>query len=250
MGFTAFMVADVLGLTDVTGSSPIVCGVFALAAGALLAPSRFGVVLWMCTFALAVVAAAVSYTPLVRAPARHFVRTDGDDAPVDAVIVLSGSMTEDGLLTREVLVRLTSGIAEARRRGVRTVALSVITQGTGSRGPISSEPDQLRLMRQLAPELEVMLVRGVHSTRDEALQFAALGRTHGWQRIAVVTSPMHTRRACRTFEVAGVPVSCVPAESREYSLRWLGGAHARLSVFRNVLYETLGTLWYSARGWV
>lgn len=95
-----------------------------------------------------------------------------------------------------------------------------------------------------------MFVRGVRSTRDEALQFVALGRTHGWQRIAVVTSPLHTRRACRTFEVAGLPVSCVPARSRGYSLRWLGGTHARLNVFREVLYETLGTLWYSYRGWV
>ena len=250
MGFTAYVVADVLGLTDVTGFSPALAGAVMGGIGALIAPGRFGVALWILTIALASVAALVSYTPLVRAPALHFVRTDSDNAPVDAVVVLSGSMTEEGLLTREVMVRLTSGIAEARRRGVRTIALSVIAEQRGSRGRISSEVDQTMLMRQLAPELEVMFVRGVRSTHDEALQLVALGRTHRWQRVAVVTSLLHTRRACRTFEVAGLPVSCVPAQAREYSLRWLGGAHARLNVFRAVMYETLGTLLYASRGWV
>jgi len=250
LGFTAFVVADVLGLTDIIGFSPVLFGLTFAVIGALIAPGRFGVTLWILTIALATVAMLVSYTPLVRRPALHFVRADADHAPVDAVVVLSGSMTEDGLLSREVLVRLTSGIATARERGIRTIALSVIRAQPKGRGSVSSEADQVMLMQQLAPELEVLFVRGVYSTRDEALQFVALGRTHRWQRVAVVTSPLHTRRACRTFEGVGLPVSCVPAQSREYSLRQLGGAHARLNVFRDVLHESFATLLYAARGWM
>lgn len=249
LGFSAFLIADVLGLTLVTGFSSIVLGVLAAVSGALIAPGRFGVGLWIVLIMLSLTMAIVTYTPVVQAPALHFVRADADDAPVDAVVVLSGTMTAEGLITSDVLMRLTSGVIEARRRGVRTIALSVIDGKTGG-GHISSERDQSSLMQQLAPDLELLLVRGVQSSRDEALQFVALGRTHRWQRIALVTSPLHTRRACRTFEVAGLPVSCVPAQAREYSLRRLGGAHARLNVFRDMMYETLATVFYATRGWV
>ena len=250
IGFTLFVVADVLGLTNITGISALPLGVGAAVAGAFVAPGRFGVALWIAVFLFAVTTALVSYTPIVRGAAQHFVRSDRDSDPIDAVVVLSGSMTEQGLLTSDVLVRLHSGIAEARRRRAGTIALSVIAVQDGPLGLTTSERDQVQLMQQLAPELQVKFVYGVRSTHDEALQFAALGRTYSWRRVAVVTSLMHTRRACRTLEAAGLSVSCVPAAAREYSLILLGGSHSRLRVFRDLMYETFATLLYAARGWM
>lgn len=249
LGFTAFTVADVLGLTDVTGFPPLPVGLAFALIGAMIAPGKFGIALWVAIIFLTITTMVVTYTPVVRVPALHFVRADKDNQPVDAVVVLSGAMTEEGLISSEVLMRLTSGIAEARRRGARAVALSILDEESG-RGRTTSEGDQIRLLKGLAPDLEVLFVRGVQSSHDEALQFVALGRTHRWQRVALVTSPLHTRRACRTFEVAGLPVSCVPADARQYSVRLLGSAHARLNVFRDLMYETLATMLYSIRGWV
>ena len=250
LAFTCFLVADVLSITDLTGLSPILLGAVTLVAGALIATTRFGSVLWLALVSLSLVVLIVCYTPVMLAPAKQFVRSDGNTSQVDAVVVLSGSMTEDGLITREPIVRLLSGIAEARKLHVRTLAMSVISEQTGSRGVISSERDQRALVAQYAPDLELLLVRDVHSTHDEALQFVALGRTHRWQRIAVVTSPTHTKRACKTFETLGIAVTCRPSDSREYSLRYLGGAHSRLNVFRDVMYETLATMLYRSRGWM
>lgn len=250
LGFTCFLVADVLSVTDLTGFSPIILGTAALIVGALVATTRFGSVLWMALVSLSLVVLIVCYTPVMLAPAKQFVRADMSSAPVDAVVVLSGSMTEEGLITREPIVRLLSGIAQARQLGVRTIAMSVISEQTGSRGVISSERDQRALVAQYAPDLELLLVRDVKSTHDEALQFVALGRTHRWQRVAVVTSPTHTKRACKTFETLGLAVTCRPSDAREYSLRYLGGAHSRLNVFRDVMYETLATLLYRSRGWM
>ena len=140
-------------------------------------------------------------------------------------------------------------MAEAHRRGVHTIALSIIDDASGN-AEVTSEADQRSLLAELAPDLAVLFVRNVHSTHDEALQFVALGRARGWQRVALVTSPLHTRRSCRTFERAGLPVTCVPARAREYSLLRLGSMFSRLNVFRDVLYETMATLVYSMRGWI
>jgi uncharacterized SAM-binding protein YcdF (DUF218 family) len=90
----------------------------------------------------------------------------------------------------------------------------------------------------------------VHSTHDEAMAFAAMGRTHGWRRVMLITSPLHTRRACATFETAGLPVECRPAHPRVYSISRLDIPSDRREVFADVLYETAASMLYAARGWI
>lgn len=247
LGFSIYVLSDLLGVRDVSGVSPVLFSTGALIVGALVAPTRFGSVLWVSLVMLVATVCTIAFTPVVRVPAQHFVRADNSEQSVDAVVVLSGAISGEGLLNLAMLNRLTSGIAEARRRNVHTIALSVIDNTRGIR--VTSEIDQRSLLAELAPDLTVLFVRNVFSTHDEALQFAALGRTYGWQRIALVTSPLHTRRSCRTFELVGLPVVCVPARAREYSIVRLGGMFARLNVFRDVMYETTATLVYSMRGW-
>ncbi|MEO7997249.1 MAG: YdcF family protein [Gemmatimonadaceae bacterium] len=248
-GFAIFVVADLLGLTDVTGFSAMLLSSCALVFGALIAPTAYGAVLWLALGVLVSITMVVGLTPIMHSAALHYVRRDARNDQVDAVVVLSGTMTADGLLSGAVMTRLLSGISEARRRNVRTIALSIIDETDGQRR-VTTESDQKALMSLLAPDLAVEFVRNVKSTHDEALQFAALAQTRRWQRIVLVTSPLHTRRSCRTFEVAGLPVVCAPGQAREYTLSLEGGMHSHLNVFRDVMYETAATLVYSARGWM
>jgi uncharacterized SAM-binding protein YcdF (DUF218 family) len=249
LGYGTLTLADRLGFSDLAGFPPLLTHAGAMIAGALIAATSWGVLLWLLSGALVAVSMLVAFTPIVKSPALHFVRHDAGGAPVDAIVVLSGSMNEDGRLTGQVLDRVLSALAEARRRQVSTIAMSVLEYGHRRRR-LSSESDQRALMALLAPELTVKFVRDVASTRDEAVTFAALANTNGWRRVVVVTSPMHTRRACRTIEVAGLSVECVPAQSRAYSLAHLDGANQRLDVFRDLVYETAATALYSIRGWI
>jgi uncharacterized SAM-binding protein YcdF (DUF218 family) len=249
LGYAALAVADRLGFTEVLGVSPLIMRGGAIVVGALLAPTPLGALLWLGTGVLVFTSMVVAFTPLVQAPALTFVRNDRGADSVDAVVVLSGSMTDAGMLSSQVLERLLSALDEARRRHVLNMALSVIEDGSGTHH-VTSEADQRALMALLAPEMTTYFVHDVASTHDEALQFAALASRSHWHRVALVTSPMHTRRACRTFEVAGLPVSCVAAESRVYSLPLLRGAGARLNVFQDLLYESAATTLYRLRGWI
>jgi len=101
----------------------------------------------------------------------------------------------------------------------------------------------------MAPDLTLRFVTHVHSTRDEALAFAAMARTHRWRRVVLVTSPLHSRRACAAVEHAGLPVLCAPAASREYALSRLDRPENRRLVFADVVYESAATLLYAVRGW-
>jgi uncharacterized SAM-binding protein YcdF (DUF218 family) len=65
--------------------------------------------------------------------------------------------------------------------------------------------------------------------------------------VALVTSPLHTTRACAAFEAAGLKVVCVPADDREVSLGSLS-APARLMLFREWLHERAGMAWRRLRG--
>jgi uncharacterized SAM-binding protein YcdF (DUF218 family) len=115
---------------------------------------------------------------------------------------------------------------------------------------VTAAPDQLRLRALVARPFSMLMVDSVHTTHDEAVNAWRLLRPRGATRIAVVTSPLHTRRACATFEEVGFSVTCVPAISRVYSVENADNGLDRLVVFREWLYERAALVEYRARRWV
>ncbi len=243
-------VGDLLGLCGIVGVPKWILHLLALGCGALLGPSAMGSLLWLVNGLLVGLLMLVLYTPIVRAMIGGFVRADPvSTTPIDAIVVLSGGLTDDGRITGQALDRLLSALSLARQRAVSELALSVVLSARRG-GAASSESDQRALVTLAAPELTLRFVRDVRSTRDEALAFAALGRTHGWRRVALVTSPMHTQRACAVVEVAGLAVECRPAASRDYSLIRLDRGENRRLAFQDVVYEVAAKMLYRARGWM
>jgi uncharacterized SAM-binding protein YcdF (DUF218 family) len=115
---------------------------------------------------------------------------------------------------------------------------------------VTSDADQQRVVGLLNPPARLLIVDSVFSTRDEAVRMAALARPLGITRIALVTSPLHTRRACATFEKVGFRVTCVPSESREAALESLREATDRVRALQLTLYEWAAFVKYRARGWI
>ena len=239
---------DALGVWALIGLPRWALSVMAVAGGALVAPSRLGGLLWLVAGTLATVLMLVMFTPVVRPMVSPFVRADQPGPePVDALIVLSGGITSDGHLTGQALDRLLSAMHLARQRAIGDLALSVVA-AEGLSYTVTSEADQRALVALAMPPVALRFVHDVHSTHDEALAFAALGRTHGWHRVVVVTSPMHSRRACETIEATGLVVECHPAAGRDYAMRRLATTEDRRLAFRDVVRESAATLMYRARG--
>lgn len=251
LGLAIMQFAAALGVWSTVGLSPMMARFLLMVTGALLAVTGVGVALWIVSFGLAAMLLIVLYTPLVVPIAPLFVRRDVPvpSAPVpDAVVILSGTVSDEGLVNGAALERVLSGLREVQQRRIPAVAMSIIADERDARSA-TSERDQRELVELMAPHVAVSFVRDVFSTRDEALAFAALARTRQWRRVVLVTSPLHSRRACRAVEQAGLAVECRPATSRVYALSRLDRPETRRLVFSDVLYETAATLLYAARGW-
>ncbi|HJR36543.1 MAG TPA: YdcF family protein [Gemmatimonadales bacterium] len=181
---------------------------------------------------------------------RDTVRSDSlPGGSVDAVVILAGNLTREGRIGSEALGRLLAGVELRRRISKPHLVLTSIHRV--QRGDtLSSERDQRALIARFDPEAVLHVVGPVRNTHDEAVAVTGLARQRGWRRLAVVTSPLHTRRACATFERQGLAIVCRASDSRDYSLNLRRAPADRLEAFRDWLYETVGTRVYRARGWL
>lgn len=244
----AMEIALTLGLGDATRVSDTTFRVGALAVGLALTNTRAMRVLWATAIALSALLLAVMFTPLVERPARALVRADPVGPPAQVVVVFSGSFTDAGHIGDIALTRLVSALQDARRLGIPELVVSV-QERTVDGAQQSTLADQTALVEQLGGGVRLHSVRGVSNTYNESLAFAALARTHGWQQVRAVTSPLHTRRACAALETTGLRVTCVPSTSRDIDLAHLTRADARLRVARAAIHEYVGTQYYRWRGW-
>jgi uncharacterized SAM-binding protein YcdF (DUF218 family) len=197
--------------------------------------------------------AVVALTPFATRglPLHALVRRDALPAslPLDAVIVLSGGITPDSLLEPEAADRLLAGLALMRDGAATTL---VVSRPRRSGDGAVADPDQQRLRALVARSFPMLFVDSVHSTRDEAVNaWRLLARpANPAPRVAVVTSPLHTSRACAAFERVGFAVTCIAAPSRAYSVDHATSAEERFALFRRWLYERAAWVEYRAKDWV
>ena len=250
LGVATWITLGVLGIPAIVGMGTFSDLPWVALAGAvlgalgLLAPIR--VLLGLAVVAIFV----VSYFPMLDNRIAAHVRSDPAPAgPVDAVVALSASLTTDERLSRNGVERLVGALALRSELGTRHVVVTTI-RAVRLGDTLRSEGDQRRIASRLDPDAELHFVGPTRDTHDEALAVERLARSNGWKRVAVVTSPLHTRRACATFEATGLLVVCRPSRSEDYSLNPRRAPGDRLAGFRDWLYEVVGTRVYRSRGWL
>lgn len=216
----------------------------ALGSLGLLAP------VWLVLGVSVVTLFLVGFFPLLDNRMDRLVRSDDlRGREVDAVVVLSGTLTSEGRIGNVALERLVGGVLLRRSLSTRHLVLTTIRR-VEKGDTVFSERDQRLLVARLDPEAALDLVGAVRNTHDEAVATAGLARQRGWKRVAVVTSPLHTRRACAAFEAQGLVVLCRPSDARDYSLNLRRAPADRLGAFRDWLYEVVGSRVYRSRGWL
>jgi uncharacterized SAM-binding protein YcdF (DUF218 family) len=242
-------IALTLGLYEATTLDPVLLRMLALAVGAALALTRLAPVLWIGSAAAALLLLLVMFTPVVERPALSLLRADAESGSAQAVVVYSAGFTDAGHINDIALTRLVSGLDDARELGIGNVLVSEQVRRVRGRA-ISTADDQRRLVRLLGNGTTVHVVSGVSNTHNESLAFAAYARTRNWTHVRVVTSPLHSRRACASLEATGVRVTCAPSTSRDVAITALDSPRARLIALRAALHEHVGLLVYGMRGWL
>jgi len=190
---------------------------------------------------------AVAFTPLTDWMARDLARSD-ELEKADAVFVLASGLQGDGGLTTSSMSRLVRG-------------LELLGQGWASRLVLTEHPEPYptyraaaeKLINSLGLEIEIISVGPVRNTHDEAVLVSEKTRGLGIERLIVVSSPSHTRRACAALETAGVTVTCVPSPQIRYDFENLADPYAtddRIRAFGPLLHEHVGLIYYRMRGWI
>ena len=241
--------AHVLGVQQLLRIPDLVLYVPAALFGGLVGATRLRPLVWVPAAVIALLCILVGYTPLASTLAQRLIRRDPLPARVDAIAVLSMGLTPDGMMRGETLDRLLTGLSLAKRGLAPVMIVSRERRSIG--GKIVSDSADLQNVVSLANiPVQTIFADSIFTTRTEALRAKAIARAHGWSLLAVVTSPMHTRRACATFEAVGLKVVCVPAAVRGSGLYRGADAGDRLRAFRSWLYETFASASYQSRGWI
>ena len=119
----------------------------------------------------------------------------------DCIIVLGARVHADGKASSSLSERVVKAV-ELYKAGYAPQLIF-----TGGLGDYS--PEESRVAAQLArglgvPESAITLELQSHSTWENAVNAAALCKTHDWQRVIVVSDPFHLWRANRDFRRLGL----------------------------------------------
>ena len=246
----AFLIAQLApwGDTDKLGTtlSVLFGAISGVAIGRWLRPG----VLTGLTVALLGVYLVVAMTPVMSLVADRWVRVDPLPADtLDAIVALSAGVKSDSALNAPGADRLIGALELMRAGHARRLVTTHQVERPGARA-ISSESDQRRLITLASLASVWTIVDSVHTTRDEAVRSAALLLPTGARSIIVVTSPMHTRRACAVFEAVGFRVYCRAARERDFATNPPEANRDRLAALRAYGYERAAMIKYRWKGWL
>jgi uncharacterized SAM-binding protein YcdF (DUF218 family) len=202
---------------------------------------------------LATIVVVVTQTAVSDKAAVRWIRSDAfPDSGIAAAVVLSAGLNANNTMNGQALNNFLTGLELiAAGTAPMLVATTVQHRFPDPIGVLSTEADQLRILTLFGREVRFQRTPPGRSTREEALAVKALLLPQGIADIAVVASPLHTRRACSAFEAVGFTVTCVPARSRSR-----GGAFPRswpadrLFLFGDWVYELAATANYRMNGWL
>ena len=213
-------------------------------AGAALWSTRLKWIVALGAAGLLLLWTAVAYSPLCPWLAKDLIRRDALQS-ADAAFVLGSMVQMNGELGDEALSRLLHGLELLQQGRAPRLVLSELPP------PFPSHSEAARrLLNGLAMEHEILSVGETSNTRAEAVAVAALYRDRGWERLLVVTAPLHSRRACASLEHEGVAVVCSPSVERTFDLETLEEPDGRLRAFGSIMHERLGIWVYARRGWL
>jgi uncharacterized SAM-binding protein YcdF (DUF218 family) len=161
----------------------------------------------------------------------------------DVLILLGGSILEDGQIGGSSYWRSIYGVLAYRGGGFRKV---VISGGSmEDRIPISGPVRDYMVCQGVPPERIVMETRSL-TTRENAMETALLLAGDPGSKV-LVTSDYHMHRAERLFRKAGLEVITAPfPDARKRSLN----RRHRWTVFLELCEETAKIVYYQWKGWI
>jgi uncharacterized SAM-binding protein YcdF (DUF218 family) len=183
---------------------------------------------------------AVSVTPLVNWWTA-ILAGKWDDPKGDTLIVLGGSMLEDGFLGESSYWRSVYAVRAYRSGGCRRMLFS----GGPAARPVADAMREFVACSGV-PREALTAETLSKNTRENALAIARLLDADRSRKV-LLTSDYHMFRAHRSFAKAGLEVQPRPIpDGLKRGSRWMG----RWGVFLDLCQESMKIGYYYARGWI
>lgn len=228
---------------------------FAVAGGTLLLlvrRYRSGAVLLMLGALWLVLCASPNFALALQRglTSRYPATAPGDYPTADVIVVLGGGPMPDGRdwdndPADTEATRVGFGLQLYRAGRAPHVLLS---GGHGAARHMASE-----LAAQGVPASALVIEPDSATTYQNARYSAAVAKRASWQRVLLVTSPMHMARAAASFRRQGLQVTEAPSIGHEAGYhRVLPEWHPRRSALwltSRCLHEYIGLWMYKLRGW-
>ena len=188
----------------------------------------------------------------------QFTLDDKPPDPVALVVLGSGTLVIRGWVDRaDVMTDIAAARVLETARVFRLIDPLVIVSSGGLPSPDDdSQPSGTNMRNELVrlgiPDSRIIVEIESRNTREEAMIVTPLLRARGIERMVLVTSDSHMRRALGIFRVYGwdaVPaIAPDPGFGGSWS-NWLIPSGAGLEFSRQISRELLGLPYYWARGW-
>lgn len=201
-------------------------------------------------------------TRLLASLEKPYARTTWADLPAaDAVVMLGGTHKPSrldvfGFDLVDAADRIVTATELVRQRRAPLLVLS--SGGYEENGQILAGAPLIErwLKAWGVPGATVMNLGACRDTRDEAARTLALLRERRWQKVILVTSANHLRRAEGVFRKTGVPVVSVGCDFQghaalQYETAWsLTPRPERFHRLNQWVHEQIGWYYYRLRGWI
>ena len=199
---------------------------------------------------------------LLRSLERPYVGVKIADLPAcDAVVLLGGGFEPSlhevaGLRLTPAADRVVMALELLRLGKARVLCIGGSGVVIAGRELLEGEVVKNALAERHLTEAEIIALGRCANTVDEAWHVRDLAKERGWQRVLLVTSANHQRRAIATFRTAGVEVVPAPCNFLTFTGNptspWRVGPPAyggfvRMSTW---MREALGWHIYRARGYI
>lgn len=187
---------------------------------------------------------AIAYTPLTGYMIKSLAVKE-DIRQADVIVVLGGGIDEGRYLKLESSHRLLRGAQLYFEGRAKKILLS---GGDPKKVGVAEATVMAQEARRLNISAADMIVeKRSQRTHEQAEEIKKISETQHLESILLVTSYSHMKRSLMAFERAGFKVYPAPADPYE---KYTNDPLGRLRLFKMLLKEFGGIIYYKIRGWV
>ncbi len=202
--------------------------------------STLNLILWLAFLIVLVIA----FTPLTGYMVKPL-EVKEDIRKADVIVVLSGGIDKGRYLSPASSQRMVRGAQlyfEGRAKKI------LFSGGIPPKNVVAEAAVMAQEAKRLnIPAEDILVERRSQSTHEKVVEVKKITEALRWKSLILVTSYSKMKRSLMAFEYAGFKVYPAPADPYEKNA---DGPLERLSLFRELIHEYVGIIYYKIRGWV